>query len=102
MVSGYETNPLSIKLEITSEDDVQFYYQTVIQREDFSRIMTDNDLTIHYEQFIAMLKKLLEECGEKPQTQAVFTLDDDQGNAYFKFNHNSEYRTVSILQLEFK
>ena len=30
MVSGYETNPLSIRLEITSEDDVQFYYQTVI------------------------------------------------------------------------
>ena len=26
MVSGYETNPLSIRLEITSEDDVQFYY----------------------------------------------------------------------------
>ena len=66
MVSGYESNPLSIRLEITSEEDVQFYYQTNIQREDFSRIMTDNDLAIAYEQFIPMLKKLLEECSEKP------------------------------------
>ena len=49
MVSGYESNPLSIRLEITSEDDVQFYYQTNIQREDFSRIMTDNELAISYE-----------------------------------------------------
>ena len=103
MVSGYESSPLSMRLEITSEEDVQFYYQTNIQREEFSRIMTDNELAISYEQFIPMLKKLLEDCVEKPQTcQAIFTLDDDQGNAYFKFNHTSEYRVVSILQLEFK
>ena len=60
--------------------------------------MTDNELAISYEQFIPMLKKLLEDCVEKPQQcQAIFTLDDDQGNAYFKFNHTSEYRVVSIL-----
>ena len=26
MVSGYESSPLSMRLEITSEEDVQFYY----------------------------------------------------------------------------
>ena len=67
MVSGYESSPLSMRLEVTSEEDVQFYYQTNIQREEFSRIMTDNELAISYEQFIPMLKKLLEDCVEKPQ-----------------------------------
>ena len=56
-----------MRLEVTSEEDVQFYYQTNIQREEFSRIMTDNELAISYEQFIPMLKKLLEDCVEKPQ-----------------------------------
>lgn len=50
-----------------------------------------------------MLKKLLEDVIEKPlQCDAVFTLDDDQGCAYFKFNHKSEYKIIPILQLEFK
>ena len=26
MVSGYESSPLSMRLEVTSEEDVQFYY----------------------------------------------------------------------------
>ena len=103
MVSGYESSPLSMRLEVTSEEDVQFYYQTNIQREEFSRIMTDNELAISYEQFIPMMKKLIEDVKENQDScNAVFTLDDDQGNAYFKFNHTSEYRTVPIISLEFK
>ena len=65
MVKGGEKMPLAIKLEVTSEDDVQFYYQSSIMMEDYGRLMTDNELIISYIQFIPMMKKLLEDVIEK-------------------------------------
>ena len=103
MTKGEKYFPLAIRIEITSEDDVQFYYRFQIPMEDFGRFMADNDLAISYEQFIPMMKKLLSDVIEKQdECHAVFTLDDDQGSAFFKFKHQSFSRNTTILQLEFK
>ena len=84
MTKGEKVFPLSLRIEVTSDDDVQFYYRTEIDEEAFGRVMTDNELAISYEQFIPMMQKLLSDCIEKPdEYHAEFTLDDDQGVAFF-------------------
>ena len=88
MTKGEKYCPLAFRLEVTSDEDIQFYYRTEIAMEDFSRFMADNELAISYEQFIPMMKKLLTDVVEKPdECQAHFTLDDDAGSAFFKFKH---------------
>ena len=50
-----------------------------------------------------MLKSLLQDCVNNPAIyQSVFTLENDDGCAIFRFYHNSEYRKSQILQLAFK
>ena len=39
-----------------------------------------------------MLKGLIQECVKDPNTYKIgLTLDDNEGNAYLKFRHESEY-----------
>ena len=50
-----------------------------------------------------MVKNLCDECVNNPEVyQAAFTMENDAGVAFFKFNHNSEYKKSQILQLTFK
>ena len=57
-----------------------------------------NDLSVDFEGFIGMLKSLLQDCVNNPAIyQSVFTLENDDGCAIFRFYHNSEYRKSQIL-----
>ena len=49
MTKGEKYFPLAIRIEVTAEDDIQFYYRTEIAMEDFGRFMADNELAISYE-----------------------------------------------------
>uniref|UniRef100_A0A7S3HZN2 Spindle assembly abnormal protein 6 N-terminal domain-containing protein n=1 Tax=Favella ehrenbergii TaxID=182087 RepID=A0A7S3HZN2_9SPIT len=63
----------------------------------------DNDLSVDFEGFIGMLKSLLQDCVNNPVIyQSTFTMENDDGCAFFRFFHNSEYRKSQILQLAFK
>ena len=60
--------------------------------------MLDNDLSVDFEGFIGMLKSLLQDCLNNPVIyQATFTMENDDGCAFFRFFHNSEYRKSQIL-----
>ena len=50
-----------------------------------------------------MLKGLIQECVKDPNTYKIgLTLDDNEGNAYLKFRHESEYAKSQILKLRVK
>ena len=52
---------------------------------------------------MGMVQSLLNECINNPDVyQASFTMENDQGVAFFRFLHNSEYKKSQILQLTFK
>ena len=66
-------------------------------------LQMDNDLSVDFDGFLGMIKSLLQECVNNPTTyQTRFTLENDDGCAYFRFMHNSEYRRSQILQLAFR
>lgn len=49
------------------------------------------------------MKKLLKDCKEQASTyQCLFTLDDANGIAYFRFHHTTEWRRIQIICLDFR
>ena len=63
----------------------------------------DNDLTVDFDGFLGMIKSLLSESSNDPHVyQTQFTMENDDGCAYFRFWHNSVYRKSQILRLAFK
>ena len=98
LVQGEECRPEAIKLELTTDADVQLFYQCIVKQEDFMDVCFQNDLSVDFEGFIGMLKSLLQDCVNNPAIyQSVFTLENDDGCAIFRFYHNSEYRKSQIL-----
>ena len=103
LVHGEEQRPWSIRFQLTTEADVQLFYQCTIAHEDYQNIQMENDLSVDFDGFIGMVKSLLQDCVANPMIyQAMFTMENDDGFAYFRFFHNSEYRKSQILQLAFK
>ena len=66
-------------------------------------LQMDNDLSVDFDGFIGMIKSILNDCINNPGIhQSTFTMENDDGVAFFRFFHNSEYRKSQILQLVFK
>lgn len=73
------------------------------KHEDFFSLQMDNDLNVDFEGLVGMLKSLLQDCVQYPAIyQSTFTMENDEGIAFWRFNHISEYRKSQIVQLNFK
>jgi len=55
-----------LKIELTSEQDVQLYYQATYKEESFRQIQNLNNLTIEFDQFLPSLEKMLADCDLQP------------------------------------
>ena len=90
-----------LKIELSSESDVQLYYRATYKEEHFRQIQNDNNLTIEYEQFLPVLEKMLLDCEQQPQLYRMhFTMDDENGNACLRFLHDSEFRKSELMALD--
>ena len=110
-------SPKQILLEITTENDVEFFYNLVVAYHDFENIKFENHLSDNVvfaepescmkgsktTLFEDMVKNLLQESRNDPKTyKAHFTLDDTEGNAFFHFFHDTDYGESEILWLRFR
>ncbi len=48
-----------LKIELSSEADVQLYYRATYKEENFRQIQNDNNLTIEFDQFLPCLEKMI-------------------------------------------
>ena len=103
LVHGEESRPMQIRFELTTDADVQLFYQSTVTMEHFMQLQMDNELSVDFDGFVSMVKTLLQDCQNNPVVyQAVFTMENDDGCAFFRFYHHSEYRKSQILSLTFK
>ena len=65
-MQGEEIRPDAIKLELTTDADVQLYYQCIVKQDSFFQMQIDNDLSVEFEGLIGMLKSLLQDCVNNP------------------------------------
>ena len=67
LVQGEECRPEAIKLELTTDADVQLFYQCLIKPmsnnryEDFTQLVIENNLSVEFEGLVGMLKSLLQD-----------------------------------------
>jgi len=66
-------------------------------------LQMENDLSVDFDGFTGMIKSLLNDCVNDPDTiQTKFTMENDDGVAFFRFFHNSKLKESQILVLTFK
>ena len=93
LVNGEENRPWAIRFELTTDSDVQLFYKCEVSQENFMNLQMENELSVDFDGFIGMIKSLLQDAVNNPVVyQTLFTMENDDGCAYFRFWHNSEYR----------
>ena len=103
LVHGEETRPWAIKFELTTDADIQFFYQCNVSCDNFMHLQMENQLSIDFDRFVGMVKTLLQDCANDPMSyQTSFTMENDDGCAFFRFDHHNAFKKSQILQLVFK
>lgn len=101
-----EITPLALRFELTSEEDIQFYYQATLKEDEFNtQFLELNKRTLsgefRFSNFKEVFTQLLENVEQQPSTYSLlFTFDDDNGNASLTFLLDSEIKRCELLCLD--
>lgn len=91
----------SIKIELSSENDLFFYYMHVADEDSFRLIQEHQKLMIDFEEYPNVLIKMLNNCIKEPHKHlAVFVMTRD-GRARLDFIQNMEYKFLELLSADF-
>ena len=98
---GDDSSPSYIKIELTSENDLLFYYVHAIDTEIFADMQTSQKLRIDFSEYSSVLMRMLNNCIKEPQSfLAVFIVQRD-GQCRLDFIQNFEYKFIELLSCDF-
>jgi hypothetical protein len=101
LVLERETGLESLKIELSSENDLFFYYMHITDIESFRMIQETQKLMIDYDEYPNVLVKMLNNCIKEPHSHlAVFVMTRD-GRARLDFIQNMEYKFLELLSADF-
>lgn len=103
LIRGDEQDPESIgsiKLELTSEEDIFFNYVCYLNEESVLALIQEQGLSIEYKDFLRIVHKLLDEV-QKHEARALLLLDNVAETADLHFQQDAEFRVDDLLQLTF-
>ncbi|CAD7696378.1 unnamed protein product, partial [Ostreobium quekettii] len=101
LVAGEIKRPESIKIEITSENNLFFHYVHEMNKEGFAEMAEAQRLVIDFAEYGSLLVRLIASCLKEPQAflgVMVFTRDKA---ARLDFIQNMEHKFVELLSLKF-
>ena len=101
LVLGEDSSPQHIKVELTSENDLFFYYLHSIDESIFAEMQESQKLMIDFSEYSSVLMRMLNSCIKEPQCfLAVFIMQRD-GQGRLDFIQNIEYKFIELLSLDF-
>jgi len=101
LVLGDDHNPISLRVELTSENDLFFYYLHNLDEEGFHLLQKTQRLTVTYTEYPNVLIRMFNNCIKEPHGHlAVFFMQRD-GSARLDFIQNMEYKFVELMSLNF-
>ncbi len=65
LMSGDLSNPIEIKIELTTENDLFFCYHMTCSEQTYISLSLDNQINITFEQFPLLLKNLISDVGSQ-------------------------------------
>jgi hypothetical protein len=101
LVMGDEPVPVSLRIELTSENDLFFHYTHNLDEHGFRSIQEQQKLMVDFPEYSNVLVRMLNNCIKEPHTHlAVFVIERD-GLARLDFIQNMEYKFVELLSCHF-
>lgn len=103
LIRGDEQDPESIgsiKLELTSEEDIFFNYVCFLNEDMVNGLIQEQGLTIEYKDFLRILRKLLDDV-HKHEARALLLLDNVSETAELRLQQDAEFRVDDLLVLAF-
>mmetsp|Transcript_25939 Transcript_25939/g.38412 ORF Transcript_25939/g.38412 Transcript_25939/m.38412 type:complete len:221 (-) Transcript_25939:191-853(-) len=97
LVLGSDENPLSIRLELSSESDLFFHYIHVIDEHVFQVIQEQQKLVVNYSEYPNVLIRMLNACIREPHTHLAIFIASGEGDGRLDFIQNMEYKFVELV-----
>ena len=101
LVLGEDAAPSSLRIELSSENDLFFHYMHVVDEAAYRMLQEQQKLMIEFSDYSNVLIKMLNNCIKEPHSHlAVFAMQRD-GQARLEFIQNLSYKFVELLACNF-
>lgn len=102
LIIGPDDSPHSIRVELSSEADLFFYYNHVINEESYRVVKSAQNLIVDFNNYAAILIRMLNSCIREPHVYiAIYTLNSEQ-DGKLDLIQNMEYKYVELLSCAFE
>ena len=103
LLQGAEDAPTSIRVELSSEADLFFYFIHSVNEEEYHKIKASQHLCVDFNNYAQILVRMLNNCIREPVFLAICTLfGDDLQSAKLDLIQNMEYKYVELLSCVFE
>eukprot|EP00898_Chlorokybus_atmophyticus_P000600 jgi/Chlat1/1540/Chrsp122S01829 len=102
LMQGDDTAPRSLRIELTSENDLFFFYRHDLAEKGFRDLQNSQKLMVEFPDFPQVLIRMLNLCVKEPHAHlALLYIQKDLG-VRLDFIQNMEYKFVELLSLPFQ
>ena len=101
LLGGVENNPTQIRIELSCENDLFFHFTSDIDEETYKIMQEHQKLTAEFPDFSSLLKRLLNNCINEPQSYIAVFIMQKEGTARLDFIQNIEYKFIELLSIDF-
>jgi len=101
LVMGEEQNPLTLRIELTSENDLFFHFNHNLDDHGFRQVQEHQKLMVDFPEYSNVLIRMLNNCIKEPHSHLAVFVIEREGLARLDFIQNMEYKFVELLSCNF-
>mmetsp|Transcript_31843 Transcript_31843/g.44556 ORF Transcript_31843/g.44556 Transcript_31843/m.44556 type:complete len:226 (+) Transcript_31843:80-757(+) len=101
LLLGSNENPDSIRMELSTEDDLFFNYFHTLDGSGFDHMKNRQKLMIQFQSYPMVLMSTLNKCIKQPHTYMCVLYISENGTGRLDFIQNMEYKFVDLLSVRF-
>ncbi|EQC34805.1 hypothetical protein SDRG_07610 [Saprolegnia diclina VS20] len=101
LLLGDENDLRALKIELSTESDLFFYYTHICDLEGFQIVQEQQKLMVDFADYANVLVRMLNNCIKEPHNHIAVYLMQSDGRARLDFIQNMEYKFVELLSVDF-
>uniref|UniRef100_A0A7S1DPD2 Spindle assembly abnormal protein 6 N-terminal domain-containing protein n=2 Tax=Hemiselmis andersenii TaxID=464988 RepID=A0A7S1DPD2_HEMAN len=101
LVMGDVANPLTLRIELTSENDLFFHFNHNLDEHGFRQVQEHQKLMVDFPEYSNVLIRMLNNCIKEPHSHLAVFVIEREGLARLDFIQNMEYKFVELLSCNF-
>ncbi|OQR82822.1 hypothetical protein ACHHYP_15463 [Achlya hypogyna] len=101
LLLGDENDLKALKIELSTESDLFFYYTHICDLEGFQIVQEQQKLMVDFADYANVLVRMLNNCIKEPHNHIAVYLMQSDGRARLDFIQNMEYKFVELLSVDF-